>query len=209
MSTKTTTDSKNTLNYDSKSKGIYDSLTGSGSNFLQDLIKNPFSNPSYKLGLGQSQRGAQAQGQNSIQALLSQMRTSGMSGNSGNAFQMAQTAKAGRASAGMMSQANIQNIFQALSRQQGAAGQAMAFSPLLTGESGHSTQQQGGLGTWLPQLLGAGLGAAGSMFTGGMSGGMGGIMSGAKSLPASSPFGLGGNSGSMFPGFNQASPFGH
>lgn len=216
MSSKTTTksdqNSSNTLNYDSKSKGLYDQLSGGAGSYLQGLIQNPFGNPAFNLGAGASAKGAAQQGSNNMQALMSQMRTSGFGGKAGNAFQMAQTGRMGRANSGMSSNANLQNIFQALSRQQGAAGQAMAFQPLLTGESGKmsgtQTQTSGGLGSWLPQLIGAGLGVAGGVMTGGASTALGGIMKGASSLPASSPFGLGGNSGSMFPAFNQASPFG-
>lgn len=216
MSKKTTTTSdqtsSNTLSYDSKSKGLYDQLSGGAGNYLQGLIQNPFGNPAYGLGAGASAKGAAQQGSNNMAALMSQMKQSGFGGKAGNAFQMAQMGKMGRANSGISSNAQLQNIFQALSRQQGAAGQAMAFQPLLTGETGKmngtSTQTTGGLGSWLPQLLGAGLGMAGGLMTGGASTALGGIMKGASSLPASSPFGLGGNSGSMFPGFNQASPFG-
>lgn len=184
MSTKTTTDSNNTLNYDSASKNIYSQLTGAGSNVLLDYIKNPLNNSSYNLGLGQSMRGATSLGNQNIQSMLNNMKLSGIGGGAGNAFQQAMMGNIGRGNQSLRSQANLGNVFQALNRQMTATGMGMSFSPLLTGESGHSTQQTGGLGTWLPQLLGTLGGAAMGAATGGMSGGMPFGSIGGKSNPA-------------------------
>lgn len=204
MSTKTqtTSDTSNKLNFDPGSKSIYDMLTKSGSGVLNDYISNPFGNDTYKLGLGQSQKGAASQGNNLMQSMLQNMKVSGLSGKSGNAFQLAQMGKIGRGTASMSSQANIQNIMQALQRQLTATGMGMSFNPLLTGEKGHSdeTQQTSGLGTWLPQLLGAGLSGAMGAMTGGMSTGLSGIMKGVSGLPASSSASPG---SSVFSGFGQ------
>lgn len=173
MSTKSTTNqnSSNALNYDPASKGLYSSLTGAGGKQLLDLINNPFGNSLYKLGLGQSQRGAQQTGQQGIQALLNNMKVGGISGQAGNAFQTAQLNKLGRSNLTTMSNANVGNITNALQRQMTATGMGMSFNPLLTGETGKSTttQQQSGLGTWLPQLLGGIAGAGLGMATGGAS----------------------------------------
>lgn len=182
MSTKTTTDtnqnSSSQLQYDTGSKNLYNQLTQSGGNVLQQYMSSPLNNSMYNLGIGASQKGAAQSGQNNMQALQSMMKTSGLTGNAGQGFQMAQQGRMGRANQGMMAGANTSNVMQALNRQMQATGMGMAFQPLMTGEKGNSssntTQQQSGLGTWLPQLLSAGMGMA--------TGGLSGLAGGAKGL---------------------------
>lgn len=74
--------------------------------------------------------------------------------------------------AGQQSQNFNQNLLYSDQMRQQAMGQALGYRPLQTG--GTQTQQQSGLGTWLPQVAGMALGAA----TMGMGGGMGGASSG-------------------------------
>ena len=184
--------STSNLQFDPQSKNIYNQLTGSGSNVLQQYMSQPFNNPWYNLGAAQGQRGANQMGQNMTNALTQNMRVSGIGGGAGNAFQMAQMGKIGRATGSMRSQANLQNIFGALGRQMQATGMGMSFQPLMTGEnssgSSKSVEQTSGLGTWLPQLLGAGLQGAMGAMTGGasMAGGAGGLFKASQSLPLGS-----------------------
>jgi hypothetical protein len=205
MSSKTQTDqsSTNTLNYDPSSLANYKGLTGAGSSLLQSFMSNPFGNANYTQGLQNSMKGAQAGANNNMSVLQQMMKTSGMSGTAGQGFQQAQAARMGRANQGMLANANISNVQAALQRQLQATGMGMAFQPLLKGTSGNSqtTQTTGGLGTWLPQLIGAGLGMAGGAMTGGMSGAMGSIMKGGSNFATGgSSLGTGANiapSGSM------------
>jgi len=208
MSTKTTTTSQNqsNLQYDPKSLGTYQNLTGSAGKVLSGYMNNPFGNPFFNLGAQFAQKGASQQGQNNINAMTQNMLTSGLGGQAGAGFKMAQLGKIGRSNASMMSQANLGNVMQALQRQLGAAGTGLAFQPLMTGTSstGQETQTKSGLGTWLPQLLSTGIGAAMAPFTGGasmlgptMGGSMGGGMASAMAQGAPSPFNLPGNSFSM------------
>ena len=169
MSTKKTTTTTN--QYDPTSKAAQEALTKGGSSVMQGYMNNPFSNPAYTQGLQQSMRGATQAGQNNMAALQSQMRTSGMSGGAANAFQMAQMGRIGRANSALMSQANISNVQNALSRQMGAAQSGLNYNPLQTGQN--AVQQTSGTGTWLPQLAGAALGAGMGMMTGGMSSALG------------------------------------
>lgn len=202
MSTKQQTNqsSSNSLNYDPTSLGNYSSLTGSGTQQLMGMINNPFQNAMFNMGAGQAQKGAAQGGANNMSALQSMMKTSGMSGSAGQGFQMAQQGRMGRANQSMMGQANTSNVMNAMQRQMQATGMGMSFNPLLKGTTGNSqsTQTTGGLGTWLPQLLGAGLGAA----TGGMFGGGGGssgpnaTMSATQNMPSSQWGGA-----SAYPGF--------
>lgn len=175
MSTQTKTDSSqsNALQFNPQSQDIYNLLTKQGSGVLSSMMQNPFGNVGYKLGLGESQKGATALGNQSIQALMQGMRTSGIGGQAGNAFQTAQMGQIGRANQGLRSQGQIANIMNAFQRQMGATGVGMSFSPQITGSSGTGSQTQStsGTGTWLPQLLGAGLGMGMSAMTGGMGGG--------------------------------------
>lgn len=210
MSTKQETQSQNTLNYDKGSKSNYDSLTGAGTNVLSSYMNNPFGNAFYRMGLGQSQAGATAQGSNNMSALMSQMKTSGFAGNGGNAFQMGQMGKIGRSNSSMMANANTSNVMSALQRQMTATGMGMSFNPLLSGTSGTQTQTTSGLGTWLPQLLGAAGGAAMGMATGGASTAMSSMkmpsyMSGGSAF-AGAPSGASGIFGTV-PGMAAPSPF--
>lgn len=183
----TSSSSSNTLNYDPSSLQNYQSLTGSGSGVLNGYMNNPFGNPAYQMGLGQSQKSATAMGNNAQQALQQNMKVSGMGGQAGNAFQQAMTLKQGRANLANRAQASTQNVQGALGRQMQATGMGMSFNPLMTGSSGtsNSTQTTGGLGSWLPQLLGAGAGA---------------FMSGGMSLLGGATKGLSNSAGSMTPG---------
>lgn len=190
MSTKkeTTSNNQSQLQFDPQSKNIYNQLTGSGSNVLQQYMSQPFNNPYYNLGAAQGQLGANKMGQNMTNALTQNMRVSGIGGGAGNAFQMAQMGKIGRATGAMRSQANLQNIFGALGRQMTATGMGMSFQPLMTGESSNSksVEQTSGTGTWLPQLLGGLAGGAMGMATGGLSslgGGASRLFSQSQSLP--------------------------
>lgn len=195
MSTKTTTDTKadssSQLQYDPGALGLYGNLTRSGGQQLSQMMNQPFSNPLYQMGLGQSQAGATAAGNQAMQMLGNNQKVSGLSGNAGQGWLAAQKGRTGRSNLSMMSGANTSNVMAALQRQLQATGMGMAFQPLMTGEKGKSnsltSQQQSGLGTWLPQLLSAGLGAA----TGGLGAmggkglfGQGGSSLGAPSIPA-------------------------
>lgn len=173
MSTKQESTSNNTLNYDPSSLALYKKLTSGGGNVLSQYMNNPLSNPWYNLGLGQSMKGATQLGQQNMNTMTNNMKVSGIGGGAGNAFQQAMTSNIGRGNQSLRSQANLGNVFQALQRQMTATGMGMSFNPLLTGESGKSTQQTSGLGTWLPQLLGSLAGAGMSAATGGMSGAAG------------------------------------
>lgn len=168
--TNTTTGSNtSTLNFNPAAQSAYNQFIGSGSSNLLGFMNNPFGNATYQMGAGQSQKGAQQAGQNNINALLQSMTTQGLGGQAGQGWLAAQGAQTGRANQAISSQANISNVMAALQRQMQATGMGLSFSPQLTGQSGNfnQTQSTSGLGTWLPQLLGAGL----SAFTGGMTGG--------------------------------------
>lgn len=169
MSTTQNTSGSNTLQFNPISQNLYNTLTSGAGNILSGYMNNPFSNPAYQMGAAQSQKGAQQAGANNISALMQSMRTSGIGGQAGAGFKASQLAQTGRANQAMSSQANVSNVLAALQRQMSAAGTGLSYSPQLTGSNSMSKQWQSGLGTWLPQALGAGLGA----LTGGLGAGMG------------------------------------
>lgn len=173
MSTQQTTKSNSNtgMTFDPGSLSTYQNLIGAGGKNLISQMQNPFGNPMYQLGAAQTQQGAQQLGQQNMNVLGQNQRVSGLTGNAGAGWLGAQRAMTGRSNQSMRSQGNIQNIMQALQRQMTATGMGMSFSPLATGQSssGQQTQTTSGLGTWLPQLLGAGLQAGLGFATGGAS----------------------------------------
>jgi len=212
MSTKQTTDSTNTLNYDPNALSTYKQLISGGGNVLSQYMNNPFGNAFYNMGLGQSMAGANQLGQQNINTLSNNMAISGLGGNSGNAFQQAMLSNIGRGNQSIRSQANIGNVMNALQRQMTATGMGMSFSPLLTGQKGQTTQTQSGLGTWLPQLLGTAASAGMAGLTGGASlafpGMSAGQISGKFGGPTSAPTTtMGGGFGMLpMPGGQQQAP---
>lgn len=202
------TSTSSNLNYDPSSLATYQNLTGGGGKVLSDYINNPFGNAFYGLGQGQSQKGAAAAGNNSQQAMQSQIKTGGLNGRAGAGFNAAQSARIGRSNLGIMSQANQGNVMQALQRQLTATGMGMSFNPLLKGETGSSntTQTTSGLGTWLPQLLGAAAGAAGGFATGGASKLFGGNPVGSTASAFSMPSSSFGSMGNIMAGAGGSMP---
>jgi hypothetical protein len=80
-----------------------------------------------------------------------------------------QIRNAGYQTSGLKQNAYWSALQNAVGTQLSATGQAAGYQPLKTGQ----TQTTSGLGTWLPQLLGAGLGAVSGGLLGG--GGMTGL----------------------------------
>jgi hypothetical protein len=167
MSTKTQTDSTN--KYDPGSMSRYSGWQSSMFPILQSLFQNPTGSQFFNQNLQQNQRSAsQLGGRNSSNALLNFQR-SGIGGGSlgGGAMQQLMSG-AGRYSSSLGYQAwnSTMNQAQADRWNAGSLGSQM-FQPLQTGQS--QTQTKSGLGTWLPQLIGAGLSGLAAVGTGGAS----------------------------------------
>lgn len=184
MSTKTQTNQSGTsqINYDPGAMSQYQKNIGSVMPSLRGIATNPFNNPYTQLLMQQGTKSAQQQGQLSQNALQQMLKTSGMAGGPASGFQSAMQGLLGRQTASGVSQAQQAAMMSGLQRQMQAQGMLMGFTPLLTGENSQSqaTQTQSGLGTWLPQLLGAGLSGAMALGTGGasMAGGGGNFLGG-------------------------------
>ena len=160
MSTKKQT----TVQFNKAGESAYNTLipqaSGVMGQFMQDPMKSIFFNNQLAMGNKQIDRGNQSQ----IATLLNNMR--GMGGGGMNPFMLSMLAQGNRTASGNKADLLRALLGQATQARMGAAQQGMGFQPLQTGQ----TQKTSGLGTWLPQVIGAGLGAATSFATGGASG---------------------------------------
>jgi hypothetical protein len=130
------------------------------------LVNNPYSNPFYQQTYTQGMGQANQMNQNMQSNLIQNMQRQGLSNSPAGAM-LSQMG-------GYMGSHNQAGAFLNASNQaQQMYGAGMNFlsHPLQTGAtaSGNSksVEQTGGLGTWLPQVIGAGLGAAGGFMGGG------------------------------------------
>lgn len=188
MGTKTTNTQQSQFN--PQSMGTYNSLQGGLGNVLNSYMSNPFGNPFFQT---QQQLGTHQAGnlnQSNMSNLMGNINASGMMGGAGSpaALEMMQNQMRGN-TANTANLGFLQPMQNAQGMQQFAMGQANAYRPLQTGQT--STQQTSGLGTWLPQVAGMGLGALGAAFGGGSNGGPMGMAG------AGSQYGPTGMSGAM------------
>lgn len=170
--------------YDPQSLANYhtanDAATNTLTSYMQDPYKNGFFNQT--LAMGQRQIGSQTSTQ--YANLRARLNQGGWGNGTGDnpAFAASMNNQIMRANSG--NQATMLNslLSQYGTQRLQAAGMANALQPLNTGQTGNSsgtsTSQTSGLGTWLPQVLGAAVGGVASAATGGLMGG-GGTSSGA------------------------------
>lgn len=180
----TTTDQTQKTNY---APGALNGYTAAQTQAL-GMVNNPYSNPFYQQTLSQGMNSANQINQNQQQNLSQNISRSGIGENSAAGTMLHQMG-------GYMASHNQAGAFQNASNQaQSMYGQGMNFlsNPLATGGTMHGvqTEQSGGLGTWLPQVIGAGLGAAGGIMSGGAS--MGGKLAGGLKGAAAGLGGMGG-----------------
>lgn len=177
MSTKTQQVSTNS--YDPNSMNAFTSMTNALGPAVSGYINNPFGNPFFQQQQQMGTQQANFAGQTAMSNIARNTSMSGIGSNSPAALEMMNNQMRAnsntRANLGFMNPVN-----NALLMQQNAMGTAANYKPLQTGQT--NVQTTSGLGTWLPQVAGAAIGAA----TGGMGGG--GLMS---------MFGGGGSTGTM------------
>lgn len=148
-----------TNQYNQPSMGVFNQLNPQFGQAISSEITNPYNNAFFnqQLGMGQQQLGQQ--GASGQQALLQRAQALGQSGNS--ALMQSQQGMLQRQ--GMAGQSNLFNnlLMQSGQMRQSAMGMAQGYNPLQTGQTGIGSVS--GVGSWLPQAIGAG-GAAASMF---------------------------------------------
>lgn len=156
MSTKTQTNSTQTAQYDPGSLNTFQGLQpGIQQNLTEDMKLDPTQSKTFNLGLQYAMKQNQMLKDRTKQNLMGNMQGSGFAG-SVNPFQQAQMNKMSRAGMALDAQTTNQNYlnYDAMRRQ--TVANAMQYKPLQTGQTGQTTQTTSGLGTWLPQVIGAG-----------------------------------------------------
>lgn len=159
MGSKTQTTQTQSNTYNPQSMNAFNSLQAPVSSTLLGYMQNPLQSGFFNARLQQSTNAANQLGQQNANALMQNLAASGFGGGNLNAFNQSMLAQNARATSANKAQGFIQNLLGQSQLQMQAAQGAMGYKPLQTGGTMQSTQTTGGLGTWLPQLVGAGLGA--------------------------------------------------
>lgn len=137
----------------------YNQLTPSFASTAQGYMSNPFGNPFFQTQQQLGTRQAQNLGGTQMSNLMQNFTNSGMLGGASSPAGMQLMGNQQRANTGLQAQLGFLNPVQnALQQQNYYSGLASQFRPLQTGQT--NVQSTSGLGTWLPQVLGAGLGMA-------------------------------------------------
>lgn len=150
----------------------YNQMIPGFSQTAMGYMQNPFSNPFFQTQQQLGTRQAQQLGGTQMSSLLHNMLAGGMAGGASSPAGLEMLQNQARANTGL--QANLgflSPVQNALQQQQYYSGLASGFRPLQTGQT--QTEKTGGLGSWLPQVAGMALGAAGGLFGGGAGGGGG------------------------------------
>lgn len=154
MGTKNVTTSQN--QYNPLSMQTYNSMLPTASNALMSEISNPYSNMFFNNQLGMMNQQIGAMGASGQAATNQSLQARGINPNSPMAAFMSRQNAMGTQAQQAQGYNNL--LLNAANMRQSAISGAMNYTPLQTGQT--QTQQTTGLGTWLPQLAGAAMGAA-------------------------------------------------
>jgi hypothetical protein len=218
MSSKTETKSTNT--YDPGSMSAFNAFTPQvQANWSQDMQLDPTKSSTYNLGLQKMQGAATTLAARNKENFFGNLVAGGYNGNNLSGIKQQGLMALGMGNSALSSGAFNQNFLNYDLMRRQTTAQAAGYKPLQTG--GTQTQTTSGVGTWLPQVIGAGVGAAAGFATGGMSTLASGAFGAAKSAAGGSfsPFGGGfgsganGGGGGFNPGFGMSpnyvqNPFG-
>ncbi len=215
MSTKKITTTKQAgsqkVAFDPASMKAFQGLQPAFANLLLQYLNEPARKTQEQLRIGQGEYAiGQAFGRQQ-ENLVQNALALGMPSAVAPGYFQSQLARSGRARAGASAQNVIQNKFFTDRSAQALLPLAAAYRPLQTGGSfqsqGTTTAKTSGLGTWLPQVASAAIGAAAGAATGGAAGGGGFTGTGQMTAnPASWPGGLFGQPAPPYPGFNPLGP---
>src|SRR6185312_9901643 len=162
MSTKQTSSGTNStaFQFDPQSMNQYLSNIATTMPWLRNNVTNPYGSDAFKQESAINQDNALNVGARNKSNLLNNAAALGY-GTSGGLFQ-SMLARAGRDTSNLQAQGFRSAVGNANTRQMQSAGMLNAFQPLMTGSKGSftNTQTTSGLGTWFPQVIGAGLSAA-------------------------------------------------
>lgn len=187
-----------TNTYNPTSLAAYNTAVATSMPILTGYASNPFGNPFFSTQVQMGSKNAAQIGGQANSAVQSNLNIRGINDNSAAAVSIGQ--RQGILNSGLQQNAFLNAVNSAQLNQWNALGLLTNYRPLQTGgtqqSSGSSSQttQTGGLGTWLPQVIGAGVGAVGGAMTGGLTGALGGA------LGNPSMFSGGGGGGGTFSG---------
>lgn len=192
MGTKKTTTTTN--QYDPSSMSFFKSLQPQlQAGYANDLQVDPTKSTGFNLGLQNAYAAARQQGLRNINALAANRLFA--NGNNMSGVQQSLLATQNRSTAGQMANAYISNYLNYDTMRRQEQMQASGIKPLQTGQT--QVQQTSGLGTWLPQVIGAGAQIGLAAATGGGSAAMrvagGAIGNAAQQSAGASQAGVGGN----------------
>ena len=192
-----------TTQFDPVAMAQYQGLVPQYTGVWSQYMKDPHANAYFQKALARSQGNIQATGARSLANFSANTRGWGMGATP--AFQIAERARMERQISGESSRNYTDLLLGFEDKRLQASSQAAGFQPLRTGETAtgssnsNTIEQTSGLGTWLPQLLAAGIGAAMPMM-----GGFSGLMPKASSTGYRTP-GLGPSPGGLLGGWQGAS----
>ena len=153
----------------------YQSLMPQYQGVWSSYMKDPYQNAYFNRNLGQAFGASNARGARIMGNLSANSASRGWRMHGTPAFMAAQSARQQRASSGEQAALEGGMLADYENKRLSATGMAAGWQPLATGQHGNQTQTgnstttTGGLGTWLPQLIGAGLQAGIGAMTGGAS----------------------------------------
>ena len=176
MGTKQTTTTTN--QYNPAGMQTYNALQGPAAGVFNSNINNPYDNAFFN-----SQKAAGSSAATGFSRPNTQANAA--LGINNPTFNASQTTTQGRATLANQGRMTNNLILGAASNRETSLQSAMNYRPLQTG--GTEVKQTSGLGTWLPQVIGMGIGAVtGGLGLGGQQGGFGAAAMGAGKA---SPFG--------------------
>jgi hypothetical protein len=158
------TKQQTTNQYSQSGMNAYNAFQPQLQSVLGGYASNPFGNPFYQLNLSSNMATANRQSGQMNQNALSQFNMTGMGGAPSGA-RTSLMAQLGRYGSSLNAGAFQSAASNAFTNQMGALNTMAGYRPLQTGQ----TQQTTGLGTWLPQLVGAAAGIGMGVATGGAS----------------------------------------
>lgn len=158
MSTKK--ESKTTATFNPAAMSTYNAFQPQvQTNLTADMQTDFTKSPTYQLALQKSLQNADQLGQRNINAFLSQMADRGFENNTAGLDRVT------RQNSALQANAFLGNILAYDAMRRNAVAQAQGYRPLQTGQE--SVEKTSGLGTWLPNVVGAGLGLATGFMGGG------------------------------------------
>lgn len=171
MSTKNTTTSSGStgFQFDPNSMGAYQKNLATNMPFLQSNVTNPYGSSAFQQQSTINSDQAAKMGQRGVSNVANNAAAMGYSTSGAGFNSMLQ--RAGQQTNALQASGFRNAVTDANTRQMQSSQMLNSFQPLMTGSNNNSTstQQQSGLGTWLPQLAGAAVGAGMGMATGGAS----------------------------------------